>query len=241
VLAAGKSPLTRQPFEFLSITVRQKYFFDPTFGGALVPGRRNQFYPINTFSGFTYGGVPRRFSPLNVEARLRAPTRADSELFADVRTDVDTLGEGGGLRDLAVSFGIRRRTGVLHAIEAFQTFYYTRAVTLAPSLQHLSDLRGNEPGTLQGSQWSPSVFLGDRNRGLFGGASFFFDFQNRPGKTSPLISSVVTVGNAWDCCAVTAQYFSFNVGLRNENRVVFSFRLNGIGTFGTEQIGQRYR
>jgi len=240
-LAAGKSPLTRQPFEFLSITVRQKYFFDPTFGGALVPGRRNQFYPINTFSGFTYGGVPRRFSPLNIEARLRKPTRADSELFADVRTDIDVLGEGGGLRDLAVSFGIRRRVAVLRAIEAFQTFYYTRAVTLAPSLQHLSDRRGNEPGTLQGSQWSPSVFIGDRNRGLFGGASVFFDFQNRPGKNSPLISSVVTVGNAWDCCAVTAQYFSFNVGLRNENRVVFSFRLNGIGTFGTEQIGQRYR
>ncbi|HEX6185791.1 MAG TPA: LPS assembly protein LptD [Pyrinomonadaceae bacterium] len=238
-LTASQSPLTRQPYEFLSVTVRQKYFFDPTFGGALVPGRRNQFYPLNTFSGFTYGGVPRRFSPLNVEARLRTPTRADSELFSDIRTDIDVLGEGGGLRDLAVSFGIRRRMAVLRAIEAFQTFYYTRAVTLAPSLRQFSDLRGNEPGTLQGSQWSPSVFIGDRNRGLFGGASFFFDFQNRPGKgSSSLISSTVTVGHAWDCCAVVGQYFTFNVGLRNENRAVFSFRLNGIGTFGTEQIGQ---
>ena len=98
-----------------------------------------------------------------------------------------------------------------------------------------------EPGTLQGSQWSPSVFLGDRNRGWYGGTSLFFDFQNRPGKGSPLISSVVTVGRAWDCCSLTAQYFTFNVGLRHENRVVFSFRLNGIGTFGTEQIGQRFR
>ncbi|MBV9927078.1 MAG: LPS-assembly protein LptD [Acidobacteria bacterium] len=241
-LKASQSPLTRQPYEFLSVTVRQKYFFDPTFGGALVPGRRNQFYPINNFSGFTYGGVPRRFSPLNVEARLRTPTRADSELFTDVRTDIDTLGEGGGLRDLAVSFGLRRRLAVLRAIEAFQTFYYTRAITLAPSLRKFSNKAGNEPGTLQGSQWSPSVFVGDRNRGTFGGASFFFDFQNRPGKgSSSLISSTVTVGHAWDCCAVVAQYFTFNVGLRNENRVVFSFRLNGIGTFGTEQIGQRFR
>ncbi|HEX8557343.1 MAG TPA: LPS assembly protein LptD [Pyrinomonadaceae bacterium] len=241
-LKNSQSPLTRQPYEFLSVTVRQKYFFDPTFGGALVPGRRNQFYPLNTFSGFTYGGVPRRFSPLNVEARLRQPVRAESELFADVRTDIDTLGEGGGLRDLAVSFGLRRRAPVLRAIEAFQTFYYTRAVTLAPSLRQFDDPRGNEPGTLQGSQWSPSVFVGDRNRGLFGGASFFFDFQNRPGQGgSSLISSTVTVGNAWDCCTLVAQYFTFNVGLRNENRVVFSFRLNGIGAFGTEQIGQRFR
>jgi hypothetical protein len=241
-LRASQSPLTRQPYEFLSVTVRQKYFFDPTFGGALIPGRRNQFYPINNFSGFTYGGVPRRFSPLNVEARLRAPTRADSELFSDVRTDIDVLGEGGGLRDLAISFGVRRRMAVLRAIEAFQTFYYTRAITLAPSLQQYSDRRGNEPGTLQGSQWSPSFFIGDRNRGLYGGASFFFDFQNRPSEgSSSLISSTVTLGHAWDCCSVVGQYFTFNVGLRNENRVVFSFRLNGIGAFGTEQIGQRFR
>jgi hypothetical protein len=159
-----------------------------------------------------------------------------------VRTNIDTLGTGGGLRDLAVSFGLRRRARVLRAVEAFQTFYYTRAVTLAPSLRQFSDLRGNEPGTLQGSQWSPSVFIGNRDRGPFGGASFFFDFQNRPGKgNSSLISSIVTVGYAWDCCAVTGQYFTFNVGLRQEKRAVFSFRLNGIGAFGTEQIGQQLR
>lgn len=238
----GQPTLASQPYEFLSITLRQKYFFDPRFGGALVPGRRNQFYPINTFSGFTYGGVPRRFSPLNIEARLRRPTTADSELFSDVRTNIDTLGTGGGLRDLAVSFGLRRRLAVVRAIEAFQTFYYTRAVTLAPSLRQFNNAAGKEPGTLQGSQWSPSLFIGDRNRGLFGGASFFFDFQNRPGRgSSALVSSVETIGYTWDCCAVTAQHYTFNVGLRQENRVVFSFRLNGIGTFGTEQIGQPFR
>ncbi|HST52737.1 MAG TPA: LPS assembly protein LptD [Pyrinomonadaceae bacterium] len=235
-----KPSVARQPYEFFSITVRQKYFFDPRFGGALVPGERNQFYPINTFSGFTYGGVPRRFSPLNIESRIRTPTVADSELFADVRTDIDMFGEAGGsgLRDLAVSFGLRRRVAVLHAIEAFQTFYYTRAISLSPDLAQFGNSVGKEAGTLQGSQWSPSVFLGDRTRGWYGGASLFFDFQNRPDKGSSLVSSVATVGRAWDCCAVNLQYFTFNVGLRHENRVVFSFRLNGIGTFGTEQIGQ---
>ena len=74
------------------------------------------------------------------------------------------------------------------------------------------------------------------------GASFFFDFQKRPGRgDSSLISSTVTLGYAWDCCAVTTQFSSFNVGLRKENRLVFSFRLNGIGSFGTEQFGQRSR
>ena len=94
---------------------------------------------------------------------------------------------------------------------------------------------------MRGAQWSPYVFVGNRERGLFGGAALFFDFQNRPGKNSPLVSSTVTVGYGWDCCAVTLQDSFFNLGLRKENRVVFSFRLNGIGTFGTEQIGQNFR
>jgi len=225
--------LSSQPYEALTVTIRGKYFFDPFFGGALVPGQRNQFYPINTLSGFVYGGVPRRFSPINVDARYR-PRR---NLFVDVRSDLDT--RGGGMRSLSTTFGLSRSL-----IQIFQSFYYTRAIELVPSLARFQDSRGLglEAGTLRGSQWSPSVFLGDRERGFFGGASFFFDFQKRPGRgDSSLINSTITLGHSWDCCAVTTQFSSWNVGLRKENRVVFSFRLNGIGSFGTEQIGQRAR
>ena len=228
----GERPqLSSQPYEALTITLRGKYFFDPFFGGALIPGQRNQFYPINTLSGFVYGGVPRRFSPLNVDARYR-PRR---NLFVDVRSDLDT--RGGGLRSLSTTFGVQRSL-----VEVFQSFYYTRAIELVPSLAQFADARGFEAGTLRGSQWSPSVFLGNRERGLFGGASFFFDFQKRPGRgDSSLINSTITLGHSWDCCAVTTQFSTWNVGLRKENRLVFSFRLNGIGSFGTEQIGQRFR
>ncbi|MCA1630772.1 MAG: LPS assembly protein LptD [Acidobacteria bacterium] len=228
---AEASPLTSQPYEALSITVRGKYFFDQFFGGALLPGRRNQFYPVNSFSGFTYGGVPRRFSPLNVEARIRP----NATLTADVRTNIDV--SSFGVRDLAVSFGLSRRL-----VQAFTTFYYTRAVSLAPSLQQFADpLTGREAGTLKGAQWSPAVFVGTPDRGLFVGASTFFDFQNRPGKKSPLVSTTFTLGYTWDCCNLTVQDLFYNLGLRKENRVVFSFRLNGIGTFGTEQFGQHFR
>jgi LPS-assembly protein len=223
-------PLANQPYEALTITLRGKYFFDPYFGGALVPGQRNQFYPINTFSGFSYGGVPRRFSPLNIEARYRPR----HNLFADLRTDVDV--QKVGVRNFSLSLGVN-----LRLVRAFQSFYFTRAISLVPSLQQFADATGHEPGTQRGSQWSPAVFLGDPAHGLFGGASFFFDFQNRPREgSSSLVNSVLTLGYTWDCCAVTVQNYHFNVGLRNENRTVFSFRLNGIGTFGTEQIGQRF-
>jgi LPS-assembly protein len=227
-----QSSLATQPYEALTITVRGKYFFDRYFGGALIPGQRNQFYPIDTFSAFSYGAVPRRFTPLNIDVRYR-PTQ---NTFADFRSDIDT--RGGGLRSMAATLGINRAS----LIEAFSTFYYTRAVELVPALRQFANAQGNEPGTLRGSQWSPSVFLGNRERGLFGGVSLFFDFQKHPfaGNRS-LISSTTTIGYTWKCCAITAQNYTFNVGLRNENRLVFAFRLNGIGTFGTEKIGQGFR
>ena len=226
-----KQQISSQPYEALTVTVRMKYFFDPDFGGALVPGRRNQFYPLNTLSGFVYGGVPRKWSPVNIDVRYR-PAKT---LFADFRSDLDT--NTGGVRSLSTTFGLSKPS-----IQIFQSFYYTRAIELVGNLAQFADARGLEAGTVRGSQWSPSVFLGNRERGFFGGASFFFDFQSRPGHgDSSLINSTVTLGHSWDCCAVTAQFSTWDVGLRKENRVVFSFRLNGIGTFGTEQIGQHFK
>lgn len=231
-LAEKKDSLATQPYEALTITLRGKYFFDRFFGGALIPGQRNQFYPIDTFSAFSYGAVPRRFSPLNIDVRYR-PTQ---NTFADFRSDIDT--RGGGLRAMAATFGIARA----NFIEAFSTFYYTRAVELVPSLGQFANAQGKEPGTLRGSQLSPSVFLGNREDGLFGGVSLFFDFQKRPfAGDRALVSSTATLGYTWKCCAVTVQYYTFNVGLRSENRTVFAFRLNGIGAFGTEKIGQGFR
>jgi LPS-assembly protein len=231
-LAREKDSLATQPYEALTITLRAKYFFDRFFGGALIPGQRNQFYPIDTFSAFSYGAVPRRFSPLNIDVRYR-PTQYT---FADFRGDIDT--RGGGLRAMAATAGFVRPS----LVEAFATFYYTRAVELVPALRQYANAQGAEPGTLRGSQWSPAVFLGNREDGLFGGVSLFFDFQKHPfAGNRALVSSTATLGYTWSCCAVTVQYYTFNVGLRSENRTVFAFRLNGIGTFGTEQIGQSLR
>jgi LPS-assembly protein len=220
-----------QPYELFTLTIRGKYFFDPNFGGALEPGRRNQIAPITAMSFYTFGGVPRRFSPLSIDATYR-PQRT---VFFNSRMDMGVQGDG--LRAVSATVGYDTPL-----VKVFQTFYYTRAVTLVPSLQRYANAAGREAGTLRGSQWSPSVFLGSRDRGLYGGASLFFDFENRrASQLSPLISSLYTLGYAYDCCSLALQFYTFNVGVRNENRLSFSFRLNGIGTFGTDQIGQGLR
>ena len=142
-----------------------------------------------------------------------------------------------GLRDISTTVGYDTKL-----VKIFQTFYYTRAVTLIPSLRRYANTFGKEPGTLRGSQWNPAMFIGNRDEGLYAGISLFFDFQNRRdlgGK--PLISSLYTLGYAYDCCSLAVQYYTFNVGVRRENRLAFSFRLNGIGAFGTEQFGQGLR
>lgn len=231
-----KENLSIQPYEIFSITIRGKYFIDKTFGGALIPGRRNQIAPITTLSFYTSGGVARRFSPLSVDMTYR-PQRT---VFFNTRMDVETRGQS--IRAASATVGYDTRL-----LKLFQTFYYTRAVNLVPSLANQLNIPATagvvkEPGTLRGSQWSPSIFIGDRDNGLYAGASVFFDFENRrTAKLSPLISSLYTLGYAYDCCALAVQFSTFNVGVRKENRLLFSFRLNGIGAFGTEQFGTGLR
>ncbi|MCA1590834.1 MAG: LPS assembly protein LptD, partial [Acidobacteria bacterium] len=72
-----------QPYEIFTLTIRGKYFFAETFGGALTPGRRNQIEPITALSFYTFGGVARRFSPLNIDATYR-PQRT---IFFNTRMD----------------------------------------------------------------------------------------------------------------------------------------------------------
>jgi len=227
----GKEALSIQPYEIFTLTIRGKYFFDPYFGGALKPGRRNQIAPVTDMTFYTFGGVPRRFSPLNIDASYR-PLKT---VLFNSRMDLGV--QGGGVRNISATVGYDTKL-----LKIFQTFYYTRAVTLIPSLRQYADASGKEAGTLRGSQWSPAVFIGDKNKGFYGGTSLFLDLQNRRAtRTSPLVSSLYTLGYAFDCCAVATQFYSYNVGVRSENRVVFSFRLNGIGAFGTEVFAQGTR
>ena len=228
--------LSIQPYEIFRLVIRGKYFFDKNFGGALIPGRRNQIASMTDLSFYTFGGVARRFSPLSIDLTYR-PQRT---IFFNTRMDVGVQGDA--LRAVSATVGYEKPL-----LKIFQTFYYTRAVDMIPSLanqlpQPAAVAMVKEPGTLRGSQWSPSIFLGNRDKGWYGGASVFFDFENRrAARLSPMISSLYTLGYAYDCCALAVQFYKLNVGQRNENRLLFSFRLKGIGAFGTEQFGQGLR
>jgi LPS-assembly protein len=217
-----------QTHELLSFTVSQKYFFDPTFGGALQRGQRNQFFPVNTLSGFAFEGVERDASPLNLRARLY-PT---STLSADLRLNYDTRFHS--LRDLIVGMWFGK------GVFSFgQTWYYTRRI-------EDDKLRGDQllfdPTTFPGNQFDFSASAGNRTHGPYTSFSISYDFRDQLFNGQPrdrrFIYLTTTSGWAWNCCGVEVQHVTFNAGNRNESRFVFAFTLKGIGTFGTQTFNQ---
>jgi LPS-assembly protein len=61
----------------------QKYFLDPTFGGALIPGRRNAFAPVLDISGFAFADGIRRFSPIISTMRLSTSASSSTDFEVD--------------------------------------------------------------------------------------------------------------------------------------------------------------
>jgi hypothetical protein len=213
-----------QPFEFLTVKVAQKYFFDRDFGGALVEGRRNQFYPINTLSGFTYGGRARNFSPANLAVRYRPL----SSLYADLRMDVGS--DGGFVRNVVVGGGVRK-----DKLSVSASYYLSRRIRIAPNTF--------EPGTFPGNQIVTTLQWGEADRGLYGGTRVGYDFTDRfitsdQVTKGRLRNSRSYLGYGWDCCGVQFNYNTFKAGLRNESAFSFTFTLAGIGSFGTDQFSQ---
>jgi hypothetical protein len=215
--------VSAQAYEFLVIRVAQKYFFDRNFGSALVPGRRNQFYPINTLSGFTYGGQARSFSPLNL-AILYHPL---SSIFADLRMDI---GPDSGVRNMVISGGVRK-----DKLRIFTSWYLSRKIEIEPNRF--------EPGTFSGNQLFTTLRFGDETRGLYGGTRFGYDFTNRFITETTVSKGRLTntrsyIGYAWDCCGLQFNYNTFRAGLRHESHFSFTFTLAGLGSFGTDQFSQ---
>jgi LPS-assembly protein len=72
--------------EVFSWRLAQKYFFDPTFGGAILPGRRNVFAPVLDISGFAFADGERRVSPIVSTMRLATSASTSTDLEVDYDT-----------------------------------------------------------------------------------------------------------------------------------------------------------
>jgi len=195
--------------EFLSVRIGQKYFFDPTFGGALVPGQRNVFFPLNTLTAFAFEDAYRRFSPIITRIRFTPARRYE----ADFRMDYDQ--QAHKIRAASVSGSVYTNFGFVAL-----TYYNTRNLP---------------PTQFPSNQIRATVAYGNSTRlGLNAAFSSNYDFNSRT-----LQYSTSQLAYNWDCCGVALEYRQFDFGFRNESQVRFSFSLKNIGSFGNLRNQER--
>lgn len=191
--------------EVVSWRVAQKYYFDPTFNGAIVPRRRNVFQALYSITPYAFADGPRRFSPLVSDLRVTPGGRYDAQL----RMDIDPLRK----QITAVSTLIKMRPYG----ETFITLahFATEAVaTLQPRSNQLRALVG----------------YGDLNRpGWNGAVGFSYDVRR-----SFLQNQIIQVSYNGRCCGIGFEYRRLALGpVRSENQFRVAILIANIGTFGS--------
>ena len=68
---------------------------------------------------------------------------------------------------------------------------------------------------------------GSLTRGLSASVTLSYNIDS-----ARLLNSQSRLNYMWDCCGVSLEFQQFDLGLRTESRVNFSFTLKGVGSFG---------
>jgi len=204
--------------ELMSWEVKQKYYYNQTFGGALVPGRRNVFTDTVDLSGIAFLDSPRLWSP--VVSKLRLQTSANT----DVQWQLDYDSVHGRINSSATF--LEYRIGE-YFFGGSHDFFHVPANSVTETFS-------NAP--LVFNQFRALVGYGHPNkRGFAGGFSAGYD-QNR----NFLQYAAAQTSYNSDCCGVSFEYRHINVpGVNVENQYRFAFTLANIGTFGNMRKQER--
>lgn len=208
--AAGECPLPQR--EWASWQVAQKFFLDPGFGGAIIPGRRNVFDSTLDLSGVAFLTASRNISP--VISRLRFEAIQNLRLEWDM--DYDTKAGRLGADNLYAGYSWGPTTvGIGHA------------------LLNAVDENGSAATTIQSQQLQPFLQIGKSNRTGFNlAANGGYDFVHG----ALQYGGVQAVYN-WGCCGLMLGYRRFELGSvgtvsRDETEWLYSFTLANFGSVG---------
>jgi len=187
--------------EFMSFGLVQKYYFDPTFGGAFKEGQANAFYPLDTVTGLYQTGTSSSRSPLSAILQL-SPRNG---IHNDLRIDYDTKLQR--WRNESLSF-----------------YWWQRDLSFSGSYFRTNVQEGgvNTSHHVQGQ-----IGYGSGTQGLSSSLTVSYNL-----KTGQLLNSNTRVNYMWNCCGIALEFNQFDLGLRTESRISFSFTLKGIGSFG---------
>jgi LPS-assembly protein len=206
-----------QPQEFLTWSVLQKHYFDPTFGGAIVNGQRNVFQALDSITPFAFAFGPRNWSPIVSDIKLTPGGRYDVEQILQYDPHNQRL----------------VTIGTLLKVKPYSEFFATMAHFRLNDNPSLSDIRA--PSQLPPFQQPLSnqiralVGYGSETRKGFnftGGVGY--DFTNKT-----LQNQIVQASYNGSCCGFAVEYRRINLGqVRTENQFRIAFMIGNIGTFG---------
>jgi LPS-assembly protein len=204
--------------EFVTWEVKQKYFFDPNFGGAVVNGARNVLTTTVDFAAIAFLADPRRFAP--IVSRLRFRTSNNS----DVQWELDYDTKKGRINSSTFFTSFRLGDFFFGGSHAY--------LVVPPEMFVTSPI----PGPTQFNQYRALVGYGSPSkRGLSAAVNIGFDST-----LSFLQYSAAQAAYNWDCCGISLEYRRFALGsVRNENAYRFAFTLANIGTFGNLRRQER--
>jgi len=218
MLANALCPAGPQVREIATWELAQKYFLDPTFGGALVSGERNVFTTTADLTGIAFLSQPRHLSPLVSRLRVEATSRTDGEWDLDYDFQTNRVNASTLLANY--HFG-KMTVGGGDAILQIPG----RAIFSSGSLEatHFNQFRA---ALGYGSQVK---------RGFSAAGSVGFDAYNG---SLQFVSAQTTYN--WDCCGVTMEYRTYTVAnVPTENLFRISFTLANIGSFGSIRPQER--
>lgn len=215
-----QQPCPQQPDtrEIVTWELVQKYFLDPTFGGALVAGRRNVFTSTIDLTGIAFLTEPRHLSPLISKLRVSTSPRNDLEW------DLDYDFFAGRVNTSTVLFNHHMGLWTLGAGNAF--LHVPGAISTT----------GQVPQDVKFDQYRAVLGYGNMNKRGFSGA---FDL-GLDARLSQVQYGSAQLAYNWDCCGVNVEYRRFSLAqVRNENQFRFTFALANVGAFGNLRRGER--
>ena len=228
----AKSDVCNQPVvptqqEWFSWRLTQRYFFNPTFGNAVITSRRNIFDTTLDLSGVAFLTEPRNISPLLSRMRFRTSGHTDVEWDFDYDT--------GAKKFTSSNVFLDARKGNL-----FGGVSYALLSAPGRSEQIIDDDNGQQtPVTSPVSNFKQIRALGgfgDPNRpGLAIAASAGIDVI-----LGQVQYATVQASYNWNCCGLTVEYRKYELGaVRNEGTESFNFTLANIGGAGNLRRAER--
>jgi LPS-assembly protein len=216
--------------EVLTWELAQKYFIDPTFGGALVIGQRNVFTTTEDLTGIAFLTQPRHLSPL--VSRLRAATGSHTNTEWDL--DYDFQLSRINASTLLVNYDVGPFT--VGGGDAYLEIPQTNVVTPGLGEGKCGPIEGTNQITCKFQQFRVALGYGGlTRRGLSAASSLGFDAE-----TKQLQFATAQTTYNWNCCGLTLEYRRYAIAnVRNENLFRFTFSLANIGSFGNLRRQER--